>query len=279
MLEDLLSGIPSEADIKFAPKVKQNETAPVSQTETNKMEKSPSHQGETSEKISEISKEDNKISKDDNIDDESKTPFHKHPRWLKMNRDNRQLMSTIENLTKTIEELKSDNKEVKNTLHKQVMPKWFIEKYGDNIELWNDISENLQIKEENKSNKNPEQTVKDAESYIDNQLNLISEDYDIDFTSEDGKDTKNEFLDFLRDNYNQPTSKYRVEDKDGNIDFYKGWDLFNEVKTKSPSSKKISDAKKQLANNSVSSGKHTNINSEKRVTPADLSKLRRQFGY
>ena len=94
--EDFLASVVKEGEEEALKELdkEEKETPPAPPTETKpEEEKSPSPQGEKKEPEA------------PNTEDDSKLPFHKHPRWKAMYEDNETLKQQVEELSRFKEEV------------------------------------------------------------------------------------------------------------------------------------------------------------------------------
>lgn len=145
---------------------KEEETPSEPPTETKQKEEKPSQEGE-------------------NTPDEENIPFHKHPRWIAMQKER-------EDLRKKVDELEQKTKETPTESHKdeeQKMPKWWViangdsdqskEAYADYVRDQETQQERMRLKaieiERSKEQKNKEEAKK-WEKIIEDELTKLQDD-------------------------------------------------------------------------------------------------------
>jgi len=202
-------------------------------------------------------------------EDEEKLPFHKHPRWKEITEQNKTLKAFKEKAEPILNEVESI-KEKLSTSDKEEIPKWFSDGYPENTEeLWavykkqqKDQREEIkaELKAEMKAEKEAQQKEnKELEEWRDNELQKL--------VDEGKKFNKNELIDVML--------KYKPIDDDGNLDFQKGYEIYDALKVKKspakaePKPKPSTTAKKKIASTSTKSGSESDEDKEF-LTPQDL---------
>ncbi len=175
-------------------------------------------------------------------DDETKLPFHKHPRWRRMQEE----LNDLRSFKESIVENKKDDTQKNNT----AIDPWFVELFGDNEEAWkkyslytehqrerlkDDILQELSKQEEQKKNEQ-----KKMDEWVDNEIQKLEDDPSI--------------KSFDRNKLLKVTLEYLPTDENGNIDFRKGYDLMIKLQdtTKDANKKdKITEEKKKIADKTI----------------------------
>ena len=188
--------------------------------------------------------------------EEEELPFHKHPRWKKMQEDKETLAQELENTKKQVEELANSKKEEEPIS----VPNWWKEQYGDDESsvskykqyLTNNEEFKENLKEELKQELEAEQIaekkrIKESEDkanqYVEEQLELLKEQ---------GKTfNKNELLKFMLDfekEYNIPIV-YTEGELKGNYNFEKAYELMTKLTPKEKND--VTSKKKEIASETM----------------------------
>lgn len=272
-IENFLAQIPSEDQQSVEePEEKkgseEKETTPDSPPEKNQTEESPSPEGEKEPKPP------------SNTQDESKLPFHKQSRWIERENQWKNKLSEYEKRLAAYEQSLNEVKErPSNNANPTQLPERFVRLYGDNPEAYQLYQQEMrdwakQVKEdlklEQQRQEEQKQTVlKESNEYIESSLSSLEE-----FVTSQGQSfDRNEFMKFMVD----LKEKYGVlpSDEEDNIDFSKGFSLFQDMKQEKAAEQKAkSSARKELADFTSSSTK-TKSDSKSRdyLTSQDLRKM------
>lgn len=194
---------------------------------------------------------------------EENLPFHKHPRWKKMQEDREALAERNALYEKEIEDLKQWKETVAKSNEKVTLPDWWKQSYGEDdnsIESYKSYSRNTEtykeqikseVKREIEEDRRKEieiqkakadadaKKIEESQEYIENSFkDLKTKNPDVD---------KNELFKFILD-YQKEYGSAPV-DNTGNYDLSKAYSLMNKLNPKSSSI----EAKKQIASQSMSS--------------------------
>jgi len=257
---------------------KEEKAAPASPSDEKKpTEESPSHQGddaktdEEKEKDKKAAEEAEKQKQNNTGDDNEKIPFHKHPRWKRINEENQQLKETVAQQEERLKKL--EEKPIKSDESDNKIPDWFINKYGDDQEEWakylllkNDLKTEIKKEAEEEAKKNQEEvkkkeiegkkTITKWEEWIDDNLQKMEDD---------GKQfDRNELLKIM--------DEYRPTDSNGNLDFNKAYEILELKKQQAQEDKqKKNDVKKKIAAQTIDQGKPTDSSKGTGImTPTEL---------
>ena len=231
------------------------DTPTESPTEKNQTEEAPSSQGAAEEQKA-----------DPNIESDTNVPFNKHPRWKQMQEERDQLR-------RQVEDLEASARSVAERLPAPVegiedIPTWFQMAVSNDVNIWKEYKKHSSVEREELKRElfQEQQNVKQREvqesqrwsKYVDDSLAKVQDKYNVDFSTEQGKNTQKEFVDFMM--------KRRPTDAQGSYDFNNGWEWFSELKQKTPDR---SEGKKKVAAMSDSSGSSERAGRES-VTREDL---------
>lgn len=264
MNDDFLASVQQEGnsleDILEPNLDKQEKVTPAeSPAGNNQTETAPSSQGATEPKAEEPSKPEPQ-----NTEDANNLPFNKHPAWQRIMEQNRQLEERL----KAIETAK-DAGSKPSTESKPQVPKEFAELFGDDVEAWDKFQkldqlrrsaweqEQVRIKEE--TERKQKEDAERWQNWVDTSIAKIEETHKVKLPEKSSE--RNEFMDFMK--------KRLPSDENGNIDFLKGWEWFQEIKQiQEKKAEEKSNARKELAA-ATTSGKKSE-SKEKVLTPQDL---------
>lgn len=222
--EDFLANVAKEGDEPFKEQDKEEkETPPAPPAEAKpEEEKSPPSQGEKKEEVP------------PSTEDDSKLPFHKHPRWKQMFEDNETLKQQVEELSRFKEEVTPLLEEGQKRKSQEV-PDWFTEVFGDNQAAWNKFEQynkeqqeqiRTQILQEIESERVSQQTEsKKWSDWVETSLVNLGEEVGTNLapgTAEKQNNLRNELLKVMAD--------YRPSDEQGNLDFKKGYEILQRQK-------------------------------------------------
>jgi len=180
--------------------------------------------------------------------EEDKLPFHKHPRWKKVMDELKDLREFRENTTKTPEKVED--------VKMPEMPKWYTDLYGENQEGWEAYVKQRQSEREEdrkailadleKRQKEAEEKVSKMDAWVDEQVQTLKDDPEI------GAFDRNKLLKVMLD--------YKPTDDEGNLDFYKGYQIL-QLQDKKPAGENPditkSKIKKAIASQTVQKSKST----------------------
>jgi len=240
MEDDILAGIPSDSDSDEAidsmfdekkdEQVKETPAESPTGTET-KTEESPSHQGEP----------------EDSTDDESKLPFHKHPRWKEMYETNKTLKEQNELMLEKLSRLDDVSERVTELAKSRdtqptAVPEWFARLYGNDPEvyrLYNEAStqEKASMREEIKR-----EVAKELQQ--EEQQRQQSLKQGIDWVQKNIQSLKDSGEQFDENELKKVALDYKPTDDEGNIDFTKALSILKA--TKSSVNAEKSKARKEI---------------------------------
>jgi len=212
-----------------------------SQPEKNEEEETEEESEETSEEKEDEGNQPAPENKE-KVEDKDNLPFHKHPRWKKVMGELQELREFKESSLKTPREEETKIPE---------MPKWFTDIYGENQEGWEAYVAQRQAEREEdrkailsdieKQKQEAESKVAEMDNWVDEQVLTLKEDPEI------GEFDRNKLLKVMLD--------YKPTDDDGNLDFYKGYELYEKLESKQPSGvnpdKTKTKIKKSIASQTV----------------------------
>ncbi len=237
-VEDIFSGIGSEGtavDLEARTADKEEVKLPSeSLTEKETKVKEPSQKGEQQDNTS-----------------EEKLPFHKHPRWIKQQKENETLRQEIEKL----KSLETRFNEIEPNLKKEVptAPQWWVDRYGNDeksLQNYQEYAETTKqerdrIKQEVVSELQREQEAKSQEAtkaneYVESQIAEM-QDEGIEFD-------RNELMKFMVDYQDEFGASGLLDDK-GNYDFRKSLNLMQRMSPKAEDT--TSDTRKKIAGDAM----------------------------
>ena len=211
-----------------------------------------------------------------NTEDDNNIPFHKHPRWKErerqFNETKKQYEDRLAQMEAKLTELGNSSSAKKTSaVDTSAIPQWFVELYGDNPLAWQkyEQAQEMQyaqwrdrlVKETEQLDQKEQAQLKEANKFVEDSISKLEEQYDIDLSYQDGKNSlRNEFLNFMLER--------RPSTEDGTYDFINGWKWFSETRTKEPVDETTA-AKKNVAAKTVPS-KKAEAASKEFATPNDL---------
>lgn len=176
---------------------------------------------------------------------EEKTPFHKHPRWIKTQETLKQYESRIAEFEKKVQDFEKGKKEVS-------LPKWWADVYGDSDDSKKRFGEyetatqgererlRDEIKSDLKQEVEQEQSqAKEGEQYVSDQLAEMAD--------EGLKFERNKLLKFMVD-FQSEYGAGSLLDANGNYDFRKALKLQQQIQPDETNPQSIT--RKNLASNS-----------------------------
>lgn len=235
------------------------ETPAESPTENNQTETAPSSQGANEPKESEPQKPEGS-----NTDDANNLPFNKHPAWQRIQDQNRELKEAVEKLAASVGANSS-----KPVTEKPQVPQEFVELFGDNVEAWEKFQkldalrrsawEQEQARQKEEAERKQKEDADRWQNWVNSSLEKIQQKYNVKLPEKSQE--YNEFMDFIK--------KRLPSDENGNIDFVKGWDWYQEVKQiQEKAATEKTNARKDLAAASISGKKSDSKNTV--ITSTDL---------
>lgn len=204
----------------------------------------------------------------DNTQQLENVPFHKHPRWQKLNQEKKQLEATVNDLLAFKQSVES--KSAPTQAPATNVPEWFKNLYGDNPQVWTqyqsyeaEMRKQIQadaVKELKAEQEQQTQEVTKWNNWVENQFDELEDT---------GKTfDRNAFRKFILD-YNAEYKSLPLTDK-GDIDIAKCYELM--LKLSPPSTNtdadKIAEKKKLAGKQSTTSG--TTPSSDKAISLQDL---------
>ena len=216
--------------------------------------------------------EDNKP-KDEGVVTEGETPkidepavfqaFHKHPRWIALQTELKELRGFREEASPLLERLgqKPDNRKEETNVE---IPLWFSEIAGENQEAWNkyrayDAGQRETLRSEiigeiQQAESKRVSDQKNQEAWVDKELQGLQDDGKV----------------FNRNELLKIALEYLPTDESGNISFLKAFNILEKTKAGGQKPiKPISDEKKKIADQTMEKGK-TEEGKKDYKTSADL---------
>lgn len=190
------------------------------------------------------------------LENEEEMPFHKHPRWKKMQEDKETLAEELEETKRKVEEL-SKTKVQEEPIS---VPNWWKEQYGDDeasegkykqyLTNNEEFKENLksELKQELEAEQRAEETrtleaKEKAEAYVDEQIEALK--------GQGKQFDRNELLKFMLDfekEYNIPIV-HTEGDLKGNYNFEKAYELMTKLSPKEKN--EVTSKKKEIASETM----------------------------
>ena len=195
---------------------------------------------------------------DTSKEEKESVPFHKHPRWIEREQELQELRERDAERDRQIAELLAAQERTKET---STIPDWFVELYGDNQTAWEKYSAHEQARtaeiEARVLAKQQEEQKKAAQ---EEQFYAKWVDEQVDALETSGlKFDRNELIKIM--------VEYSPTDGDNNLDFRKGYAIYEALHTKPDTEK--SDARKQLADTTTTTSRN-DAPKKDYMTPADL---------
>jgi hypothetical protein len=213
----------------------------------NEKEKSPSPQGEPKPE-GDGGGTPNPDEGNENIEDDTKLPFHKHPRWVALQNELREAREFRESVSPLLERLGTKPED----RHEETIeiPDWFVELFGENETAWKkyraySLDERKQLRSEilreiQEDQKRVVDEQKKQEKWVDDELQKLSETG----------------LKFDRNELLKIALEYLPTDDQGNISFKKAFDILQIKKSGKETEKpKLSEEKKKIADQTMAKGK------------------------
>lgn len=180
-------------------------------------------------------------SEGENTQSEENLPFHKHPRWQRMNEEKKALEATVNDLLAFKQQVESKSSD---SSQQSSVPEWFKNLYGDNPQVWSQYQSyekdmRQQIKTEALNELKGEQEKQTQEVQKWNKW--------VDTQFDDLEDTgktfdRNEFRKFILD-YNAEYKSLPLNEK-GDIDIPKCYELMTRLNPPSAPDNKLIEKKK-----------------------------------
>lgn len=191
---------------------------------------------ESSESQPEKEKASSSRQDENNTDSEEKTPFHKHPRWIKTQQELKEMRDKVS---------KFESERTKSTPE---LPSWWVKQYGDTQESKDryglvtqkdgelDWIKNSILSEIDNRTQAEQTQSKEGEEYVDTQLQELSD--------EGAKFDRNSLLKFMVD-FQDEFGAGSLLDNEGNYDFRKSLKLMERLQEEQED--ETTDTKKSLA--------------------------------
>ena len=209
----------------------------------------------------------------DNSQDESKLPFHKHPRWKAMHDENAALKQSLQEFMQSQRQVleRIAPPQVQAPQQEQI-PEWFVKAYGDDPQVWEahqtfmreqrEAIKNDLLREQQEMQMRQTQEAQAQEKWVDDSLAAVEQSYGVKL--QPGESTTNEFIKFVID--------FKPTDNEGNLDLVNGWKLFQEMRKPQEQAKQAaSQARKSLASSTMSTDKgNAGTKTKDFFTPADF---------
>ena len=226
-----MADIPHEGDPLEEKDEEGKETPPESPPEKKtEQEKSPSQEGEK-----------------ESTPEEDKVPFHKHPRFQEITRENRELKEAVKGLSKFREEAEPKLKELGQK--GQPIPQWFANTFGENEQAW----EQYQGYEKELRQKIKDEFYQEQEE-LGKQQEAEQKKWS-DWTSNQLQQLKDEGLKFDQNELLKVLVEYKPMDDEGNLNFHKGYEILSKIKTAEGVDKsKKTEEKKKTASATMEGG-------------------------
>lgn len=252
MPEDIFADIPREGENPF--KEEEKETPTESQPENKPEEEKPSQEGEQPKE--EPKGEPAGSTPEENI------PFHKHPRWIELQKDREQLRERVDELSRFREEVSPKLQELEEK--KQPIPSWFQDTFGNNPDAW----DKYQSYEKDLRGQIKDDIYREQEEY--NRQQQESSQKWADWSTNQLQILKDEGLKFEQNELLKVLVEYKPVDDAGNLDFHKGYDILGKIKAaESVGTQSKTEAKKQIASQTME-GANTETASKDYRTPKDI---------
>lgn len=189
-------------------------TTTDSQPEKKPEDIKPSSQGED--------KGNKGVPKSNNIETEENVPFHKHPRFQELTKENRELKEWKEKADQQISELNNKLTTLSTPVKNEVepIPEWFKASIGDDVNSWKEYQEKNKQERENikreiitsirQEEEQKQNAVKEQEKWVSNQLKIL----------------RDEGHEFDSNKLIKLMLEYSPVDIKGNYDFHKGISLY-----------------------------------------------------
>ena len=182
-----------------------------------------------------------------NTDDETKLPFHKHPRWASLQSELKEAREFRESVAPLLERLGQTPEGRSEETEK--IPEWFVELFGENADSWKkyrayDTEQRKQLRSEILKDIQAEQrkTVEEQqrqEKWVDDEVQKLVDDG----------------LKFDRNKLLKIALDYLPTDENGNISFKKAYDIMTMQVADKETEKPKSEVKKKLADQTMGKGK------------------------
>ena len=240
---DILASIPREGGNPFGEQDEQEKDTPAeSPSDEQPTEDDPPQEGEEEESKEESEEESNTLDDNDNV------PFHKNPRWQRLQEEKKALEAKVAELSPLAEKISEMEKKVleKN----ESVPLEYQNVFGENVEAYNNWVklQNIQkeslkkelIAEMEQKKIDEQKAIDDQQKAIQANIEYIEDNFNVSLPEDSSK--RNDFVKFMWDY--QPSSN-------GKLDFPKGWKLYSSMSKPAPTS----DRRKSIASKATASNK------------------------
>jgi len=258
-VDELFANVPFEGgafSLTGEEDTQENETSEESLPELNDEVDEPSHEGGNQIQNEKI--------EDDNTQVDNTVPFHEHPRFKELISQKNEIKERFEEQTKQLEELKSliANQSSQPTKEETNVDPELIPLLGDDPKIHAQWKKVLQNERDQMLREFREQQSKEYQQQYEQQArwdNWVKES--VSALKEQGKTfDENKLLKIAID--------YKPTDDQGNIDFYKAYEIMKALEPAKDESKKI--AKQKIASQTMKGSSSSNISEEKVIRSIDL---------
>lgn len=180
-----------------------------------------------------------------NKTDDDNLPFHKHPRWKRQVRENKELKAQLEDANKKLDQLINAGHADNTQSPTSPAPEWFKKLYGNDPKHWAEYSKY--------SNQEKQQFIDDVLKQVDNKLRSVGQQTDEEkeqikqYLQENFEALEDEGLEFDRRELLEIMNKYKPTDGKGNYDFHAGYDLLQKLKGANQNADKTKQVEKDNA--------------------------------
>lgn len=191
------------------------------------------------------------------VADPEPIPFHKHPRWIEREQK-------LQELEREVEELRSRPAPTPQPAISTEIPLWFQDLYGDNQQAWEAYQqheeERIRVVEERAIARLKEEQQKAVEEtqkwdkWVDDQITELEAD--------GHKFDRNKLIKVMID--------YSPTDENNNLDFRKGYAIYQALETQAPRDTAKSDARKEIADQVTQVSPKAEPKQKDYLTPAEL---------
>lgn len=231
------------------PNEEEKDTPADSSTEDNQNDNEPSQEGGDKSEAKDDKKDDKKDKADDeNTLDEKPEPFHKHPRWKKMQDENKDLRSELDDMNTTVDEIKDSQQPQGQTQ----LPDWWIKLAGSD-----DVSRSAYegFTQQTKVTRDElrEELIAEQEANLEEQQS--EKQYWDSWVEEEVQTLKDSGKVFDKNELIKIAMEYQPTDDEGGISLTKAYDILSLKKLeKDGKGKDKSDARKKIASDTTSDG-------------------------
>jgi DNA repair exonuclease SbcCD ATPase subunit len=212
-----------------------------SPTENNDEEESPSHQGDQDEASEQEESDDAEQDSDEtesNTDDANESlPWHKDPRWKRMQEQAKRAEELEERLKSLEEKTSQQNPQTEG----DQVPQEYREAFGDNVEAYKkyayleEISRKKALEELQAKQKEADSASQKQLELVQQKIEEVEDQFNVSLSPKSA--LRKEFVQFLVD--------HKIGGQQGEYDFVTGWKLFDSIRKNS--SKNAKEAKRKVA--------------------------------